>query len=98
MVENRDPKYYPDPNEFRPERFNEEEQRNRHKGTFITFGEGPRVCLGQRFAMLQIKIAIAYISLNCRIKISPRHTPIVLDPKAIVLYPKDGILLQFEQR
>lgn len=38
----RDPKYYPSPEKFEPERFNEEEQRNRHKATFLGFGEGPR--------------------------------------------------------
>lgn len=42
----RDPNHYPDPTEFRPERFNEEAQRNRRPGTYLGFGEGPRVCLG----------------------------------------------------
>ncbi|XP_055303189.1 cytochrome P450 6B1-like [Sitodiplosis mosellana] len=93
-----DPKYYPDPEKFIPERFNEEEQRNRHKGTFLTFGEGPRICLGMRFAMLQLKIALAYITLNFHIKVSPRHKPIVIDPQTILSYPKDGILLQFDSR
>lgn len=64
----------------------------------MTFGEGPRICIGFKFAMLQIKIAIAYINLNFRIKISPRHIPIVLDPKTPLSYPKDGIILQFETR
>lgn len=41
---NRDPKYYSDPEQFKPERFNEEEQRNRHKGTYLGFGEGKQVC------------------------------------------------------
>ncbi|XP_055303301.1 cytochrome P450 9e2-like isoform X1 [Sitodiplosis mosellana] len=93
-----DPKYYPNPKEFIPDRFNEEEQRNRHKGTFLTFGEGPRICLGMRFAMLQTKVALAYITLNFRIKVSPRHKPIVLDPKSPLSYPIDGILLQIEPR
>lgn len=94
----RDPKYYPDPEKFRPERFNEEEQKNRHKGTYLAFGEGPRICLGMRFAVAQVKVALAYAVRNFHIKLSPKQLPIVLDPQTLLSYPKDGILLQFETR
>ncbi|XP_031625910.1 cytochrome P450 9e2-like [Contarinia nasturtii] len=93
-----DPKYYTDPEKFKPERFNQEEQRNRHKETFLTFGEGPRICLGMRFAVLQMKVALVRIALNLHIKLSPQHKPIVIDTQSLLLYPKDGILLQFESR
>lgn len=94
-----DSKYYPDPEKFEPERFNEEEQRNRHKGTFLGFGEGPRVCLGQRFGIAQSKVALVHIILNFHIKLSPNHQPnIVIDPQTILSYPKDGILIQLESR
>lgn len=95
---NRDPKYYPEPEKYRPERFNEEEQRNRHKGTYLGFGEGPRICLGQRFAITQVKIALVYIIQNFQIKLSPNQKPIVIDPQTLVSYPKDGILVRFEAR
>lgn len=94
----RDPTSYPNPEEFRPERFNAEEQRNRQSTVYLGFGEGPRICLGMRFAMLQIKVALAHITLNMRIKLSPRHKPIVLDPQTLLSLPKDGILVQFENR
>lgn len=97
IVFNRDPKYYPDPEEFKPERFNEEDKKE-NKSTFLTFGDGPRICTGVRFATMQIKVALAYISLNFRIKISPNHKPIVIDSQSLVSYPKDGILLNFESR
>lgn len=41
-----DPKYYPDPETFNPERFSKEEIAKRPKGTFIPFGLGPRQCIG----------------------------------------------------
>lgn len=94
----RDPKYYPNPEEFIPERFSPEEQRNRHKGTFLGFGEGPRICLGMRFAIAQLKIGLAHVVRAMHIKISPNQKPIVIDPQTLLSYPKDGILVRFEVR
>lgn len=94
----RDPNNYPKPEEFIPERFNEEEQRNRHSGTFLGFGEGPRTCPGMRFAMAQVKVALAHIVQNFRVQLSPNHKPIVIDPQTLLSYPKDGILIQLEAR
>lgn len=81
-----------------PERFSPEEQRNRHSGTFLGFGEGPRICLGMRFGTAQVKAGLAHIVRDFRIKISPNHKPIVIDPQTLLSYPKDGILIRFEPR
>jgi len=41
-----DPKYYPDPYTFDPERFSPEEKAKRQSGTYLPFGDGPRFCIG----------------------------------------------------
>mgnify|MGYP002715762424 CR=1 FL=1 len=44
-----DPKYYPEPEKFDPERFTDEEKIKRHKYTYLPFGEGLHQCLGKIF-------------------------------------------------
>lgn len=43
-----DPKYFPDPQKFNPERFNEKNKRNIRQFTYLPFGEGPRNCIGKK--------------------------------------------------
>jgi cytochrome P450 family 6 len=42
-----DPKYYPEPERFDPERFNEDEKTKRHQYVYLPFREGPRICTGK---------------------------------------------------
>nr|CAD7256497.1 unnamed protein product [Timema shepardi] len=49
-----DPKYYPDPERFDPERFTEEAKQSRHPFTYLPFGEGPRICIGESLSLLNM--------------------------------------------
>lgn len=86
-----DSKYWPDPETFDPERFNEEAKRNNEKFAFIPFGEGPRMCVGMRMAMLQMKACIATLIKDYKIELSPKtKLPLKLSPVIFLPLPIGG--------
>jgi len=93
-----DPDYYPDPEQFIPERFSEEERKNRHKSNYLPFIEGPRACPGMRFALAQVNTALVYVIKNFNITLSPNHKPFQCDPQGFLWQAKDGLLLNFAPR
>uniref|UniRef100_A0A182TNR3 Cytochrome P450 n=1 Tax=Anopheles melas TaxID=34690 RepID=A0A182TNR3_9DIPT len=94
----RDPDHYPDPERFNPDRFLPEEVKKRHPFTFIPFGEGPRICIGLRFGLMQTKVGL--ITLLRKFRFSPSaRTPerVEYDPKMITIAPKAGNYLKVEK-
>ncbi|XP_066257529.1 cytochrome P450 9e2-like [Euwallacea similis] len=63
----RDPKYFPNPEKFDPERFSDEEKGKIVPYSYIPFGSGPRNCIGSRFAILEAKALLYYLLLNFQI-------------------------------
>ncbi|EZA50778.1 hypothetical protein DMN91_001383 [Ooceraea biroi] len=89
-----DPNYYPDPATFNPERFTEENRRTRHPYTYLPFGEGPRNCIGMRFALLQIKMGIISFLKNHQVDICDKSiVPIKFSRRSLVTTSETGFWL-----
>ncbi|NP_001352339.1 cytochrome P450 4C1-like [Aethina tumida] len=63
----RNPEYYPDPLVFNPDRFLPEEVAKRPQNTFLPFSQGPRNCIGMKYASMLMKTAIVNIVRNFKI-------------------------------
>lgn len=96
----KDPEYYgPTAEQFDPERFNEENggmKQYKDRGVLFPFGDGPRICLGQRFAQTQMKCCIAHIITSFDISVSDKmpEKP-VFNPNELMLCYYGGVLLKF---
>ncbi|XP_043832473.1 cytochrome P450 3A9-like [Dromiciops gliroides] len=64
FVLHRDPEYWPEPEEFRPERFSKENKESINPYLYLPFGAGPRNCIGMRFALMSMKVATSRLLQN----------------------------------
>lgn len=86
-----DPKYYPDPEVFDPERFSDENKDKIKAGTYLPFGIGPRNCIGSRFALLETKLLCYYLLLNFEIVVTEKtDIPLKLRKDTMMVLPENG--------
>ncbi|XP_003798919.1 cytochrome P450 3A4-like isoform X1 [Otolemur garnettii] len=94
----RDPKHWTEPEEFRPERFSKKNKDSIDPYMYMPFGSGPRNCIGMRFALMNMKIALIRILKNFSFKpCKETQIPLKLSKKAI-LQPEKPIVLKIESR
>jgi cytochrome P450 len=82
----RDPRWFPNPERFEPERFSPERESEIPKFAYIPFGGGPRVCIGNSFAMMEARLILATIAGHYSLSLLPGQkvemTPLItLNPK-----------------
>jgi cytochrome P450 len=66
----REPKLWPEPERFDPDRFNPEAAEARPKQAYIPFAAGPRVCLGNNFALLEMVYAMSMAAGRYRLEMA----------------------------
>ena len=95
-VMHRDPRFYADPERFDPGRWTPELRAALPKFAYFPFGGGPRQCIGESFAWMELILLVATISQQCRLRLVPGH-PVVAQP-LITLRAKHGMRMTVEKR
>lgn len=91
----RSAKWWPEPDAFRPERW-EVDEAERPKFAYYPFGGGPRLCIGERFAWMEGVLILAALGRKWRFRRADDH-PVELAP-LLTLRPKGGLRLRAESR
>ncbi|MEK6287387.1 MAG: cytochrome P450 [Acidobacteriota bacterium] len=95
-VMHHDPRYYPEPFRFDPERWIPEAREARPKFSYFPFGGGPRVCIGEQFAWMEGALLIATIAQQWKMRLAPDQ---LVEPKAMItLRPKYGMRMVLSER
>eukprot|EP00066_Takifugu_rubripes_P001842 XP_003963326.1 PREDICTED: cytochrome P450 3A40-like isoform X1 [Takifugu rubripes] len=93
-----DKAYWPEPEAFKPERFSKENKDNVDPYAYLPFGAGPRNCIGNRFALVLMKLAIAEILQHYSfVPCKETDIPMVLNTEGLVA-PKNPIKLKLKPR
>lgn len=94
----RDPKIYPEPDKFDPERFTKDNISKRHPFAWLPFGEGQRNCIGMRFGLMQTKIGLATLLNNYKISPSEKTSiPLKIQKAGFILSSEGGMHLRIEE-
>ena len=95
-LKHRDERYFPQPEKFLPGRWLGEEIKQLPKFAYFPFGGGPRICIGNAFAVMEATLVLAVVAQKFRLTAKAGYA---IQPfPAITLQPKDGIFLKVESR
>lgn len=91
-----DPDIWENPEAFLPERFSKSAKKERHSLAYMPFGAGPRLCIGNNFALMEMQLILAKMIQAFDLQLVPNQK-IEIQP-LITLRPRNGIKLQFLDR
>ena len=90
------PQYFPNPEQFDPERWHPEREASLPKYAYIPFGGGTRVCIGNSFALMEAHLLLATIAQQYRLSLLPG--PIFWPAALITMSPEFGLQMRVERR
>jgi cytochrome P450 len=88
-IVHRDARHYADPERFDPDRWTPELKARLPRFAYFPFGGGPRQCIGESFAWMELVLVMATIAARWRFELVPGHA--VVPHAAITLRPKHGM-------
>lgn len=95
-VLHRLPAYWENAEQFEPERFSSDRSTDRSKFVYIPFGAGPRQCIGNHFAMIEMQLVVATLAQRFSLRLVPGHR---VEPHAMItLRPRFGMPMYIERR
>lgn len=92
----RDERWWVNPNKFQPQRFSSENEKQIIKFSYFPFGGGPRICIGNAFAMMEAQLVLATIVKHIDFTLDPNQ---VVEPERVfTLRPKYGLRMHIKHR
>lgn len=91
-----DPVRFPEPDRFDPERFSAGWEDRIPKYGYIPFGGGPRICIGNSFALMEARLILAAIAQAWQPALPPGH--VVQNAPMVTLQPKGGLPMRMDRR
>lgn len=92
----RDPRFYDDAERFYPERFSEGWEERIPRYAYLPFGAGPRVCIGNGFAMMEARLILATVAQRYKLSLEPSQK--VVPMQVITLKPRGPVRMRLERR
>ena len=96
FIVHRDPQWWDEPEKFKPERFEKEKVKDRHRFAYFPFGGGQRLCVGNNFAIMEMMLAVSMLIQKFHFRLADGFEP-GIDP-LITLRPKGGMMMEVEKR
>jgi cytochrome P450 len=95
-VVHRDPRWFEDPESFKPERWDNDLAKRLPRCAYFPFGDGPRICIGYQFAMMEAVLVLATIAQRFRLELAPDFKLRLLH--SVTLRPKGGVRMVINDR
>jgi cytochrome P450 len=95
-VVHRDPRWYEDPLAFQPERWLDGLEKSIPKFAYFPFGGGPRICIGNHFSLMEMKLALAILFQRFTVSSCEEHALEVFP--FITLRPQNGVYVRIKRR